>query len=106
MLQYLPSVAPSKGKAAVSYLPIALLCIAGLFYLLQPEFVPIEVSAGLYTVEYVVTVLLQIVKALGVLLLHHLTDFGTDWRTRGQGRERQLILSCCLMVILTSKVSW
>ena len=60
MLQYLPSVAPSKGKAAVSYLPIALLCIAGLFYLLQPEFVPIEVSAGLYTVEYVVTVLLQI----------------------------------------------
>ena len=64
----------------MSYLPIALLCIAGLFYLLQPEFVPIEVSAGLYTVEYVVTVLLQIVKALGVLLLHHLTDFGTDWR--------------------------
>ena len=23
---------------------------------------------------------LQIIKALGVLLLHHLTDFGTDWR--------------------------
>ena len=60
----------------MSYLPIALLCIAGLFYLLQPEFVPIEVSAGLYTVEYVVTVLLQIVKALGVLLLHQ------HWRER------------------------
>ena len=26
------------------------------------------------------TVSLQIIKALGVLLLHHLTDFGTDWR--------------------------
>ena len=26
------------------------------------------------------TVSLQIIKALGVLLLHHLTDFGSDWR--------------------------
>ena len=26
------------------------------------------------------TVSLQIIKALGVLLLHHLTDFGNDWR--------------------------
>ena len=43
MLQYQPLLSPSGGKTAISYLPLTLLLLASLFYLLQPEFIPMEV---------------------------------------------------------------